>query len=296
MRAISSVSRQTQTFSVLDRTLAIETDSDEIMRYIDGAFRRLRVDPDRDSRPRDFASILYGLGTAPSISFNAAPVTFEHPTKVDSAFHAAFYGSAKLFRLSMRRSTDWHSVYAAALRIRDRAVLIAGASGIGKTTLTLELLRRGAQLYGDEFACIRKSDRFVVGFPRTFMIREETLSVIEQPPLRSTCERSAPREQAVAGRVWDHIDPAEVFGEDVFASPARLGAAILLSRDPERPPSAERLSSAVASTELVARFNRAFVEFTHFADIAGLFAGIPCYRLWIGEPRATADALLGVLT
>ena len=49
----------------------------------------------------------------------------------------------------------------------DRTILILGYSGVGKTTMTLELVKRGFRFMTDEFTAIDVSGNFVHPFPRS---------------------------------------------------------------------------------------------------------------------------------
>jgi hypothetical protein len=54
-------------------------------------------------------------------------------------------------------ATDHVFVHAAVVAWKGRAILLPGKSFSGKTTLTLELVRRGATYYSDEYAIIDES-------------------------------------------------------------------------------------------------------------------------------------------
>jgi hypothetical protein len=272
-------------FSTLERTLIVASDAADIMGYCREAYRRAIVPtPVELDESCDTGEILAGGGDQ-WLRFCGAPVPFGED-KPATSFRLAFYGASKLIRMSFRRNLGWRSLYAAALRVGDRAILISAQSGIGKTTLALELLARGARLYGDEFAFIRKSDRFVSGLPRALMIRERTLSLIPDPRLRAVCEASTPRSQH-GDRVWDNIDAGDVFGEDVFARPAPLAAAFMLERG-ERT-SSEVVSPAVAAADFTSRLNADMEGFERFVDTTEMLAGSGCYRIVAPSPRLGAD-------
>ncbi len=69
-----------------------------------------------------------------------------------------------------------HFLFHAAVAARQgQAVIIAGESTFGKTTTTLELVRRGFAFLSDEIAAIDRSSRQVHPFPRTLRIRPDAL-------------------------------------------------------------------------------------------------------------------------
>jgi len=285
--------RSVEVFAILDRSLSIESDSSEVMQYVGSAYARLRDPGQPQGGQRDRGCILYAGAPTPLVTFNDAPLAFA-ARQLGTPFAAGFYASSALFRMSLRRSRGWRSIYAAGLSIRGRAVLVAGPSKIGKTTLALELLRRGARLYGDEFVCIRNRGNVIAGFPRTMMVRENTLALVDDNRLRAACTNERSRFDRGA-RVWNFVDAGEIFGEAVFARPAALSAAVLLDREPGSRPVLERLSSAAAATQLAIRFNADYLDFAGLANIAELFARVPCYRLSSADLGGAANALCEAL-
>ncbi len=278
-------------FTTLERRLVVHCDAPEILEYLCSAYRRARVplplEGDRSSVDR--GCILANNGTD-WLVFEGEPVAYaeEKPT---TNFRLAFYGSSKLIRLSFRRNDDWHSLYAAALRLGDKAVVVSAQSGIGKTTLALELMARGAGFFSDEFVFIRKSDSMVSGLPRALLIRERTLSVFSDPRLKAVCEASSPR-MPHGDPVWDNIDPGDVFGEHVFAGPAPLAAAIMLERGSGIGPAVvERVPAALAAADFTKRVNVELAAFDRLTSTARLLSGVPCYRVTASSPASAADAV-----
>jgi hypothetical protein len=62
--------------------------------------------------------------------------------------------------------------HAAALATPDgRGVILAGGSGLGKTTLTLALLARGFRFFSDDVAAVGRADSRLYPFPRRLGVR-----------------------------------------------------------------------------------------------------------------------------
>lgn len=280
-------------FEALERTLLIETNHPEILPYVRTVYARLRK-PDADHGDDCDRGAIAQTDAGFAVTFNGERVSFVDSKRPTNPFRAAFYGSSKLFRLSFRRNPDYHSLYAAALRIDDRAVLIAAHAHTGKTTLTLELLARGARLYGDEFVFVRKRDREVSGFPRTLMVREPTLALVCNQRLNELC-MSSPARHVFGHRVWDSVEAADVFGEDVYAEPAPFGAFVVLERAADGRARVGRLSPAVAAVKASPGFNIRKEGFFRIGDLAELLAAIPCYHLLAGGVGETGSALLSAL-
>jgi hypothetical protein len=280
-------------FTTLGRTIVVRSDTAEIMDYFRAAYRRTMVPlPFKSDDRCDSGAVLASNGDN-WLYFNGQPVEFPEE-KPSTNFRLAFYGASKLIRLSFRRNPAWHSLYAAALRLQDRAILVSAQSGIGKTTLALELISRGARLYSDEFAFIRKANRFVSGLPRALMIRERTLSVFPHARLRDICEASIPRTQR-GDRVWDNIDAGEVFGEAVFATPAPLAGVFMLERG-DGAPKTVQISPALAAVDFTQRLNADAEGFERFVETTQMLAGIPCYRISAAKPGEAADCIERLLS
>ena len=68
-------------------------------------------------------------------------------------------------------------VHACAMSFNNNGVILAGGESKGKTTMALELTRRGFRLLSDEIAAINISDRLIYPFPRSLTLRDNTLKI-----------------------------------------------------------------------------------------------------------------------
>lgn len=71
-----------------------------------------------------------------------------------------------VFRHLLEQLDDYIVLHAGVVSREGRAIVVYGQSGFGKTTLTLELLRRGYGFMSDEFCPIRLSDFMIEPFER----------------------------------------------------------------------------------------------------------------------------------
>ena len=74
-------------------------------------------------------------------------------------------------------------VHAGVVARDDRGIVLAADSAHGKTTLVLELVRRGFKFLSDEMAALGRADGRVHPFPRSLRIRPGTLElagIVEQ--------------------------------------------------------------------------------------------------------------------
>ncbi|QYO66167.1 hypothetical protein [Leptolyngbya sp. 7M] len=78
--------------------------------------------------------------------------------------------AAQLRLCVAEHSPDFTFVHAGVVAVNGKAILLPAKSFHGKTTLTAELVRRGAKYYSDEFAVIDKRGR-IHPFPKDLSMR-----------------------------------------------------------------------------------------------------------------------------
>lgn len=179
--------------------------------------------------------------------------------------------------------------HAGAVELGGRALILAGASGRGKSTLTLGLLRAGGNLLTDEMALVGPDDRTVLPYPRSAHVRQDTLAML--PELGFISRR--PRYDLGGGSEWsvDAHDLAAAFGARV-AGPTRLGGIVILDGSPDggRVPTLELISPAVATMELLRGTPAATIDFAGTVQrVSGIASQVRCARLRSGRlDRTTA--------
>ncbi len=68
-------------------------------------------------------------------------------------------------------------IHAGVVSLNGQGLILSGKGGHGKTTLVLELVRRGFRFLSDEMAALGRQDRLVHPFPRSLRIRPGTLEL-----------------------------------------------------------------------------------------------------------------------
>ena len=184
------------------------------------------------------------------------------------------------------------TVHAGVVAHDGRAILIAGRSGRGKTTLVLGLLRRGLDLLSDELALVAADDRTILAYPRGVHVRPAALDLF--PELRYL--GGLPAHPLGGGSEWS-IGPAALersFGAAVAPS-APIGAVILLDGDPipDGAPELLAVPGAVATMELLRGTPAAAWDFDGvLARLPRVVADVPCVRLRSARLEPTIDAIL----
>ena len=278
-------------FLTLERQLALEVDSPDIRDYVRTTYARTRIEQPVAGLPLDCAAIREREGHT-ELEFNGSPVEIDHAGSTN-AFGLGFYGSNRLFRESFRRNDAWLSFHGAAVALRAGSLVVVAESGAGKTTLALALLDRGARLLSDEFVFVRKTDRMVWGYPRTFMIREPALAQIANRRIRERCRAADAQPSSGGFDIWHAIDPVDIYGPRIYAQATPLAGIVLLERAAaDGPTGCVRIAPAVASLELARRFNSNAEGFGRLTDLAATFAGVRAYRVMLGDVSNSADALI----
>ncbi len=80
-------------------------------------------------------------------------------------------------------------IHAAVVTRGSQGIVVAADSHYGKTTLALELVRRGCNFLSDELAAIGRADRLAHPFPRGLRIRSNTLDLIGLPDAANRAEK-----------------------------------------------------------------------------------------------------------
>lgn len=188
------------------------------------------------------------------------------------------------------------AIHSGVVATGGRAILIAGRSGRGKTTLVLGLLRRGLDLLSDELALIAPDDRTVLAYPRGLHIRPGSLDLFPELGFLA----GVPAHELGGGGEWA-IGPEglqRAFGTSVVSA-ARIGAVVLLDGDPS-PDAAPDLSvvpGAIATMELLRGTPSAAWDFEGaLARLARIVADVPAARLRSGRLDETVDAVLAWAT
>ena len=282
---------QVLTFRLFDRTLRVSVDHADIDSYLRRAFAPfLSAAPAREAS--DDAEIAI-FRPSPVVRMNGEPVPIDRRA-YQSPFHLAVTAASAIFQRWFLLHTAYSAWYAAAVRVGGDAVVLSAPSGTGKTTLALELLRRGCTFYGDEFIFIRKSDRTVFPFRRSLLIREGTRQFFPpDAPLQQACERE-PYLPGERERSWHFIHASDLFGAGVDAQPAPLGAAILLERG-ERTVCAP-ISNSVFALNAALRAGHTTEGFDRLGEMLRLLDGVRCFRLVAGDVASAAGEVLGVLS
>lgn len=80
-------------------------------------------------------------------------------------------------------------IHAGVVSRNGQGVILVADARHGKTTLVLELIRRGFQFLSDEMAALGRADRLVHPFPRSLRIRTDTLQLAGFPDMSGIAQK-----------------------------------------------------------------------------------------------------------
>ena len=176
--------------------------------------------------------------------------------------------------------------HAASVGIGDAGVLIVGAKGAGKTTLSMALASRGQDFLGDEIAAVRTRTNELLPMRRAVSIRPGLRATIVEQRLR---DRQYPAEKFPDGSTRTRVEPGELFRSAQERS-LRLRSIFFLRGFEDRP-RVEAFVPGVDHLKLLAPLRCCFSGTSPAGPlmrVVKLLSSVHCYHLCPGMPDETA--------
>jgi hypothetical protein len=251
------------------RYVRIVTDHDRVAAYVRSAYGDVVHQGSMPEDRTDEGVVL--TATIPAtVRFNAVPLPRDAPAAAKNPWASGAYVVDQIVWRALAADPDWIPIYACAVEIGGRAVILVGAGGVGKTTLGLALADRGAGFYGDEMVLINRRSRRVSAVSRRLILRAGTLELLGNPAFRPS-----------------QLGPAP--------PPAPLGAVMMLERG-SGAPRLSQLSATRAAVVMRPYLGTAVADFNAFASLVQIISLNRCFRLVAGDPVATAAAIAEVMS
>ncbi|HUP94283.1 MAG TPA: hypothetical protein VM164_05200 [Burkholderiales bacterium] len=233
---------------------------------------------------------LAGSSTRPVVAVNGGHVL------VDSQLTRPDFLVEYLVTATLAAQPELLVAHAAALRIDDAGVLLAGPSHSGKTTLSLHLAARGHGFYTDDAATIRLATTEVVPLRQAVRVRPAPRA----PEVAAALEALGKSRPQAIGRDADGsmlVHVGDLF-PGAFPAPTRLRAAFFLNGFAERPAlsrfqfTLQKLGEfdTLGSMDMAFRcwgFDHARRAIRLLA-LRQVLAQLPCWLLTVGTPGDTA--------
>jgi hypothetical protein len=181
-------------------------------------------------------------------------------------------------------------LHAGCATISGRRVLLSGAGRVGKTTLLLGLLLRGAEVHCDEIVLLEGGE--VRPFPKKFVIFDGLLTVV--PELLPLC-RALHRFVTPDGGGFRLFDPLDA-GRRWYLPPGPVEHVFFLEPNFGGPASIEATTKTTMIQSLMLQTLN-FGEQTgrRLRDLSAVVADAQCHRVAAGDPEETVAAVLRAL-
>ena len=179
----------------------------------------------------------------------------------------------------------------------EQVVIIPGWSNSGKTTLVMELMRRGAKVFSDEIFLVDRKDGLFAPFPRSFLVKENSYSLFPDISRPETKNGYCFWEEDVNQMIW-YQDPREIAPEP-FNSKTRIrnGAIFFPSFSSGSNLSLESVTPINVMRHLVPQsLNMMKNEKNSFMVLGDLAADFPGFTLKFSSLCEAVDCILDTLS
>jgi hypothetical protein len=178
-------------------------------------------------------------------------------------------------------------LHASGVVLGDKAVLIAGPPGAGKSSLAAALIRHGGQLLSDDAVALRLSEGALLAYPGSTLLQ---LRAAED-------ERLSQNERATFGRPAHFADGKQRYLSAGTQDPVELGALLLVERSALEP-AIERVTAVDPFELLASTFNlsvRTPARLERQLDVMSAIASAGLvYRLRV-QPGIDATTLASII-
>lgn len=172
---------QTLFLQFFDQSVIIESDSASFLSVMAAMYRHFQAPP----AVTPISPVLRAIYRAGDAGGRASLALDNNQEWLEP--NEAGEGSAyeRILYTMASRAQSYFLVHAGAVAYHDRGVILAADAANGKTTLVLELLRRGWNFLSDEMAALSLIDGRLHAFPRALRLREDTLARVGLAPRAS---------------------------------------------------------------------------------------------------------------
>jgi len=166
------------TYRFFDFDFSIRSDSERVLGVFMDIFGRFHTN-------RHGTELAYYILNKGSSFGLCAVIVDDRMYTVEEPDDLIGYAYMKIMDSALSRVLSHYLFHAAALSFNDKGIILPATSRSGKTTLTLELIKRGFNFLSDDVAAISKSDRLLYPFPKGIGMLPSTLELYPEAELDS---------------------------------------------------------------------------------------------------------------
>jgi hypothetical protein len=242
-----------------------------------------------------FGSLIVDAGNATcrlSARLSGGNVRFSSPGRPDWCCDRSEFLpllKAQLIEFAIQFARFEVALHAAALAKGDKAVLLVGSPGAGKTTLAIALAKSGLELVADDVTLLH-ADGTVTGITLPFSVKASAWPLLEKfwPGMTDRPVHCRPDGQSLCYVPHDRL---------AAPRPRRIGVIVLLDRHTDAETRVDAVDPVDALTALMAEGVTRDQQL-HPGGFAALVDGLPtarCHRLVYSDLREGARAVIGLL-
>jgi len=171
--------RTSDTYRFFDHEFSVRSESEEFSSAFREIFGRFHLDGGKGKG----AAYRVLRGKGPDEGFEVTSDGRSYA--VEEGGDLPGFAYMKITDSALSKVRSHYLFHAAALSSSDRGVILPAASKSGKTTLTLELVKRGFKFLSDDVSAVSKSDHKLYPFPKRLGLLPQTLELCPEAELDS---------------------------------------------------------------------------------------------------------------
>lgn len=257
-------------FKILNLPIRIESNSDQFLQDVGNIFHYFKVfRPNPDVN--DGSSFCVSIDQTSTITFGN-DIIYRSP-------HYRYileYFEYKIYTLLINRFSDYYLIHAGVVAHDNKAILLPGRSGGGKTTLIAGLLKNGFRYLTDEIGIIDPHTLRVYPFPKPLNMKIGSLSLFDN--FEPEMEVIKKNEMSIVDKIHHvFVNSGSV---QVIDKPVAVGDIVFVRYNPNDKSTLTTISRANAIFELAkCSFNHYRFKEKGIEILESLVRGCRCYQL-----------------
>jgi len=286
--------------------IGIRSNSDEILSHFRSVYGRFyngeelstpKANGQAESTQACIIEAVDNIASRQELLLNDGKEFYELRCKNLYEFDPAYYGKGSvpdpiafityLFLKNKYRIIQRYLLFhAAAISHNGQAIVLPAPERMGKTTLSVQLVKSGFKFLSDEVACIDPKRKILKPYPRKLNLNAESCDMLNLPEW----PEESLRRSGADGTEWS-VDIEQIVPGSL--SPECFLSHIIFLRGFGETPRLEPVSSSNALFKLFKfSFTQASRPASQLYKFASIMDGVDCYNLVCAEPERTADLIM----